>query len=94
MSVSEKNRKRFEGIGFEAVRRELTVGNNYYLPIDANAQAEAKEWVAEKEKEIREAELARIGREQRSLKYNFLTLLAAIAAVVVGIIGVVVTLKH
>jgi hypothetical protein len=41
MPVSEKNRKRFEGIGLEMIRRELTVGNVYYLPLDAAAQAEA-----------------------------------------------------
>ncbi len=94
MAISEKNRKRFEGIGFEAVRRELAVGNNHYLPIDATAQAEAREWIAEQEKEIRETALARVAREQRSLKYTFWTLVAALAAVVVSIVGVLVTLWH
>jgi hypothetical protein len=94
MPISENNRKRFEGIGFEVVRREVTVGNVFYLPFDPASQAEAKEWVAEREREIREAEIARIGREKQSLRYSRRTLVAAIAAVLVGIIGVVVTLKH
>jgi hypothetical protein len=94
MPISEKNRRRFEGIGFEAVRRELTAGYSRYLPIDATSQAEAKEWVAEKEKEIGETDSARTNREKRSLRYAYWTLLAAIAAVIVGVIGVVVTLRH
>lgn len=74
MPISEKNRRRFEGIGFEAVRRELTAGYSRYLPIDATSQAEAKEWVAEKEKEIGETDSARTNREKRSLRYALLDL--------------------
>ena len=91
MPVSEKNRKRFEGIGLGAIRRELTVGNNFYLPIDPAMQAEAREWVAEREREIWEAEQARTTREKLTLKYTLWTLLAAIAAVFVGIAGIIVT---
>jgi hypothetical protein len=91
MPVSEKNRKRFEGIGLEMIKRELTVGNNYCIPMDAATQAEAREWVAEREKEIRETERTRTTREQLTLKYTRWTLFAAIAAVFVGIVGVIVT---
>jgi hypothetical protein len=93
MTVSEKNRKFFAGVGLEAIRR-VTVGVHHYMPIDAATQVEAREWVAEREREILEAELARMTREKRTLKYTLWTLLAAIAAVVVGIVAAVVTLMH
>lgn len=48
MTVSDKNRARFEAIGLSAIRRELAVGNSFYLPIDAESQREAREWVVEK----------------------------------------------
>ena len=91
MTVSEKNRKLFEGVGLEFIRRELTVGNNYYIPIDPPTQAEAREWVAEREKEIREAERDRTTCEKLTLNYTLWTLLAAIAAVFVGIVGIIIT---
>jgi hypothetical protein len=94
VTISDTNRKRFEGIGLEAIRRELTIGNNFYLPIDPVMHVEAQEWVAEREREILEVELAGMSREKRILKYTLWTLLAAIAAVVVGIVAVVVTLMH
>ena len=92
MTVSEKNRKLFEGVGLEFIRRELTVGNNYYIPIDPPTQAEAREWVAEQEKEIREAERDRTTREKLTLKYTRWTLFAAIAAVFVGLAGIIMSL--
>jgi t-SNARE complex subunit (syntaxin) len=92
MTISDKNRKLFEGIGFEAIRREVTLGNNYYLPIDQAAQAEAREWVAEQEEKNRVAERIRTARETKVFSYTFWTLIAAIAAVLVGVIGVVVSL--
>jgi hypothetical protein len=52
MTVSEKNRKFFAGVGLEAIRREVTVGYHKYIPIDNATQAEAREWVAEREREI------------------------------------------
>lgn len=85
MTVSEKNRRFFEGVGLEAIRREVTVGNNYYIPIDPAMQAEAREWVAEREQEIRDADRARTTREKQTLKYTRWTLVAAIAAALVGI---------
>ncbi len=91
MPISEKNRKRFEGIGLDFIRRELTVGNNFYLPIDPAMQNDAKEWVAEQEEIIRKAERERTNREKLTLKYTLWTLLAAIAAVLVGIAGIIVT---
>ena len=94
MPVSEKNRKLFHGIGLDAIRREVTVGNNYYLPIDEKTQAEAREWIIECEKEIQEAERARVDREKHALQYNFWTLIAAVAAVAIGVVGVLVTLQH
>ena len=36
-------------IGLEFIKRQLTVGNNYYIPINTATQAEAREWVAEQE---------------------------------------------
>jgi hypothetical protein len=48
VTISDKNRKRFEGIGLEYIKRELTVGNSYYMnTIEENA--EAQEWVAGQE---------------------------------------------
>ena len=67
MTVSEKNRKHFAGVGLEVIRREVTVGDYHYIPVDDVTRAEAREWVAEKEKEIREAELARTTREKLTL---------------------------
>ena len=90
VTISDKHRKLFEGIGFEDIRRRVTLGNNYYLPIDQAAQAEAREWVAEQEEKNREAERDRINRETLTLKYTRWTLIAAIAAVVVGVVGIVV----
>ena len=91
MTVSEKNRRFFEGVGLEAIRREVTVGNHYYIPIDPATQAEAREWVAEREQEIRDADRARTTRGKLTLKYTRWTLVAAIAAVLVGIASIVVT---
>ena len=91
MTVSEKNRKFFEGVGLEVVRREVTVGVHHFIPIDNATQAEAREWVAEQEAEVRGAELARTTREKLTLKYTRWTLLAAIAAVFVGIAGIIIT---
>jgi hypothetical protein len=88
VTISDHNRKRFEGIGLDFIRRELTVGNNFYLPIDPAMQNDAKEWVAEQEEIIRKAELERTNREKLTLKYTLWTLVAAIVAVVVGIIGI------
>ena len=52
MTISDKNRRWFEGIGLDKIRLEITVGNQYYIPIDAAAQAAAREWVAEQEEKI------------------------------------------
>jgi hypothetical protein len=54
MAISEKNRRYFEGVGLEVIRREVTVGYQHYIPIDAATQAEAREWVAEQESKNRE----------------------------------------
>ena len=94
MAISERNRRLFEGVGFEVIRRELTIGGVQYIPIDDATRAEAQEWVTAREKERRDAELARIARERQSLKYMLWTLVAAVAAVIVGIIGIVVTIRH
>jgi hypothetical protein len=91
VTISDKNRKRFEGIGLEMIRREVTVGNQFYIPIDAATQAEAREWVDEQERQLREVNDARTVREKRTLRYTFWTLIAAIAAVFVGIAGIIVT---
>jgi hypothetical protein len=53
MTISDRNRAQFEAIGLSAIRRELAVGNNYYLPIDAESQRQAREWVNEKLEEQR-----------------------------------------
>jgi hypothetical protein len=91
VTISDKNRKRFEGIGLEYIKRELTVGNSFYLQTEAE-RSEAQEWVAEQEEKIRKAESEHISREKLTLKYTRWTLIAAIAAVVVGVIGIVLSL--
>jgi hypothetical protein len=94
VTISDKNRKLFIGVGLEAIRRELTVGNNYHLPTDLASQAAAREWVEEQEREIRDAETARTARENKVLNYTFWTLVAAIAAVVVGVAAIVLPMMH
>ena len=48
MAISENNRKRFEGVGLEKIRCELTVGDYHYIPINDTTRAEAREWAASK----------------------------------------------
>jgi hypothetical protein len=91
VTISVKNRKRFEGIGLDHIKRELTVGNSYYMQT-TEARGEAEEWVAEQEEKIRKAESEHISREKLTLKYTRWTLIAAIAAVVVGVVGIVLSL--
>ena len=52
MAISENNRERFEGVGLEKIRRELTVGDYHYIPVDGTTQAEAREWAAEQEAKL------------------------------------------
>ena len=52
MAISENNRERFEGVGLEKIRRELTVGDYHYIPVDDTTQAEAREWAAEQEAKL------------------------------------------
>jgi hypothetical protein len=85
VTISDKNRKWFEGIGLDKIKLEITVGNQYFIPIDATAQAEAREWVTEQEKKIRDAEADRIGREKKMLRYTFGTLIAAVVAAIAAI---------
>jgi hypothetical protein len=42
VTISDKNRKLFEGVGLEEIKRELTVGYHKYIPIDAATQAAAQ----------------------------------------------------
>jgi hypothetical protein len=83
VTISDKNRKRFEGIGLEYIRRELTVGNHQYIPIDAPTQAEAREWVVEQEDKIRKTEAQRTCREKVIM---VAAIVAAIAAIIVPVI--------
>ena len=71
MAVSEKNRNLFEGVGLEMIRRELTVGDYHYIPVDDATRNETREWVAEQESQIRQAERARSDRENRMLSFTF-----------------------
>ena len=82
MTISDKNRKRFEGIGLEFIKRELTVGNSFYMQT-IEARGEAEEWVAEEERKIRTAEAERTKREKIIM---YAAIVAAVAAIVVPII--------
>jgi disulfide bond formation protein DsbB len=87
VTISDKNRKWFEGIGLDKIRLEITVGNQYYIPVDAAAQAEAREWVAEqdakREQEKREARQ----REVKTLGWTIAGVLVAIVAACAAVIA-------
>ena len=85
MTVSDTNRKRFEGIGLDHIRRELTVGNSYYIKT-TEARGEAEEWVAEQEEKIREAEADRIKREKIIMYAAIVAGIAGVAAIVLPIL--------
>ena len=84
MAISENNRKRFEGIGLEKIRRELTVGDYHYIPVDDTTQAEAREWAAEQE-----AKLEKEKKDARELEARrFRSVLGwTIAGVVVTVVA-------
>jgi hypothetical protein len=87
--ISDANRKRFEGIGLDQIKRELAVGNAYYLS-DEQTRAAAEEWATEQEvrEQDRIGRLATVEAErfQSSRRWTianfFVAIIAAIAAVI------------
>jgi hypothetical protein len=90
MTISDRNRKLFEGVGLETVRRELATRVYYYLSSgSAESLDQAREWVAEQEKDIEAAEVDKLDREDKLLRYSFWTLVAAIIAAVAAIASII-----
>ncbi len=68
MTISDRNRKLFDGDGLETVRRELASRVYYYLSSgSAESLDQAREWVAEQEKEIEAAEADKLDCEDKLL---------------------------
>jgi hypothetical protein len=82
VTISDKNRKRFEGIGLEFIKRELTVGNSYYLRTPEEC-GEGQEWVSEQEEIISKADAEWTKREKIIM---YAAIVAAVAAIVVPIV--------
>jgi hypothetical protein len=90
MTISDRNRKLFEGVGLETVRRKLATRVFYYLSSgSAESLDQAREWVAEQEKDIEDAEADKLDREDRLLRYSFWTLVAAIIAAIAAIASII-----
>jgi hypothetical protein len=83
MTISDRNRKYFEGIGLSAaIRRELIIGGSAFLGLENDQRRiEAREWIDEQEQNIRDKERTHNNRE-------LWTLISAIVAAVAGVIGV------
>jgi hypothetical protein len=91
MTISDRNRKLFEGVGLETVRRELATRVYYYLSSgSAESLEQAREWVAEQEKVIEDAEAAKLDRDDKLLRYSFWTLLAAIIAAIAAVASIII----
>jgi hypothetical protein len=88
MTISDRNRKYFEGIGLSAIRRELIIGGSAFLGLENDQRRiEAREWIDEQEQNIRDKERTHNNRE-------LWTLISAIVAAVAGVIGVAWTVMH
>jgi hypothetical protein len=88
MTISDRNRKLFEGVGLETVRRELATRVYYYLSSgSAESLDQAREWVAQQEKDIEAA--AKLNREDKLLRYSQWTLIAAIIAAIAVIASII-----
>jgi hypothetical protein len=86
VTISDESRKFFEGIGLEFIKRELTVGNSFYMQT-VEERSEAQEWVAEqdakREREKREARQ----REAKTLEWTIAGVIVAIVAAGAAVIA-------
>jgi hypothetical protein len=90
MTISDRNRKLFEGVGLDTVRRELATRVYYYLSSgSAESLDQARAWVAEKEKDIEDAEAAKLELADKLLRYSLWTLIAAVVAAVAAVASIV-----
>jgi hypothetical protein len=90
MTISDRNRKLFDGVGLETVRRELASRVYYYLSSgSAESLEQAREWVAEQEKKIEDTEADKLDREDKLLCYSFWTLVAVIIAAVAAVASII-----
>jgi hypothetical protein len=90
VTISDKNRARFEDIGFELIYRELALGDFTFLGIGAEVRSQAKEWVEEKQTEIRtQREAARELETKRFETIRRWTIVAAVASVIAALAGLV-----
>jgi hypothetical protein len=81
MTVSDRYRARFEGIGLPRIRRELTVGSAAFLGNNEDTRRQAREWVEEKlEEERREKASARRWTVARGIAGFIAAVAACIAA--------------
>jgi hypothetical protein len=88
MTISDRNRKLFDGVGLETVRRELASRVYYYLSSgSAESLDQAREWMAEQEKDIEAAD--KLDREDKLLRYSFWTLVTAIIAAIAAIASII-----
>jgi hypothetical protein len=85
MAIPEQDRARLEAIGFTAVRRELEVGNVYYLHGDVQRR-QAREWVAEKEAE---AEQERRKARRLATAGLVVSIVGAVAAIIAAVAAVI-----
>jgi hypothetical protein len=82
MAISDESCARFEGIGVEPIRRELAVGNVFYLH-GPEMRRQAQEWVVEQDAKL--AEGTKSGRRIENIKYFvalFVSVVAAVAAMI------------
>jgi hypothetical protein len=80
MPISDSNRARFEGIGLDLIRRELSVGSAQFVQIDDDSRRQAREWVTE--------QLAIRQRQEKSGRiWMTVGTVAAIVAAIAGLIA-------
>jgi hypothetical protein len=94
VTISDKNRARFEEIGFELIHRELALGDFTFLGIGAEVRSQAKEWVEEKQAEIRNQREA--ARELETNRFETLrrwTIVAAVASIIAALAGLIAAFK-
>jgi DNA transposition AAA+ family ATPase len=89
MAISDENRARFEGIGFEHIKRDVATGGVAYLGI-GTVRAEAKEWVEEQEAKSQREQAAKQNLDNVRFKTILQwTIIAAIASVIAAVTGIV-----
>jgi hypothetical protein len=94
VTIPDKNRARFEDIGFELIHRELTLGDFTFLGIGAEVRSQAKEWVEAKQAEMRnQREAARALETKRFETLRRWTIVAAVASVIAALAGLIAAFK-